>query len=205
MYDKKDIKVELATSEELYQGAMAVRKQVFVKEQQIPSRQEFDGNDHCAAHVVAYIQKRHRILPIGTMRIRFFSDFVKFERMAVTKNFRKTGVSEDIMLYGMRYAAEKGYRQVYGMCKKELLPRWQQCGYQEIADAPHVQQNGMELIPIKLELAKAQQQITITSAPELLTALEGHWFEDKTEPTHRKRTPLSGIMLKIKQLRNHSK
>ena len=155
MYDKKDITVELATS----------------------------GNDFCAARIVAYVKKGHRILPIGTMRVRFFSDFVKFERMAVTKNYRKTGISEDIMLYGMRYAAEKGYRQVYGMCKKELLPRWQQCGYQEIKDVPHVQQNGMELIPIKLELPVPSQNIKMTSAPELLTALEGHWFDEERKET----------------------
>lgn len=83
------IKVELATSEALYKGAMAIRKQVFVKEQRIPESKEFDGNDFCAAHVVAYVQKNNRRLPIGTMRIRFFSDFVKFERMAVIRNFRK--------------------------------------------------------------------------------------------------------------------
>ena len=47
------IKVELATSEALYKGAMAIRKQVFVKEQRIPESKEFDGNDFCAAHVVA--------------------------------------------------------------------------------------------------------------------------------------------------------
>lgn len=206
MYDKKDITVELATSEALYKGAMAVRKQVFVKEQKIPTSKEFDGNDYCAAHIVAYIKKRHRILPIGTMRVRFFSDFVKFERMAVTKNYRKTGISEDIMLYGMRYAAEKGYRQVYGMCKKELLPRWQQCGYQEIKDVPHVQQNGMELIPIKLELPVSTQNIKMTSAPELLTALEGHWFDEERKETPQKhQSPLTGIMLKIKKMRNKVK
>ena len=44
------IKVELATSEALYKGAMAIRKQVFVKEQRIPESKEFDGNDFCAAH-----------------------------------------------------------------------------------------------------------------------------------------------------------
>ena len=52
------IKVELATSEALYKGAMAIRKQVFVKEQRIPESKEFDGNDFCAAHVVAYVQKK---------------------------------------------------------------------------------------------------------------------------------------------------
>lgn len=166
------IKVELATSEALYKGAMAIRKQVFVKEQRIPESKEFDGNDFCAAHVVAYVQKNNRRLPIGTMRIRFFSDFVKFERMAVIRNFRKTNVAEDIMQYGLKYVAEKGYRQVYGMCKQELLPRWQQCGYHEIPGAERIEQNGMVLIPISLDLKENPQAIKMTSHPSLLTALE---------------------------------
>jgi len=117
MITDNDIKVELATSEELYKAVKAVRKQVFVKEQGIPEDKEFDGNDFCSAHVVAYIQKRHRKLPIGTMRIRFFSDFAKFERMAVTRNFRKTNVSENIMQYGFDYVAQKGYRHDEGFDK----------------------------------------------------------------------------------------
>ena len=189
------IKVELATSEALYKGAMAIRKQVFVKEQRIPESKEFDGNDFCAAHV----QKNNRRLPIGTMRIRFFSDFVKFERMAVIRNFRKTNVAEDIMQYGLKYVAEKGYRQVYGMCKQELLPRWQQCGYHEIPGAERIEQNGMVLIPISLDLKENPQAIKMTSHPSLLTALEGHWHEKMQEV--RKSSMMKAIFWKLKKIR----
>ena len=177
MITDNDIMVELVTSDELYKAAMAVRKQVFVKEIGIPKNDEFDGNDFCAAHVVAYIQKRHRKLPIGTMRIRFFSDFAKFERMAVTRNFRKTNVSEDIMQYGFNYVAQKGYRKVYGMCKKELLSRWQRSGYYEIAGAEKVVQNGMILIPICRDLPQDERALTMASHPSFLTAKEGHWYD----------------------------
>lgn len=193
------IKVELATSEALYKGAMAIRKQVFVKEQRIPESKEFDGNDFCAAHVVAYVQKNNRRLPIGTMRIRFFSDFVKFERMAVIRNFRKTKVAEDIMQYGLKYVAEKGYRQVYGMCKQELLPRWQQCGYHEIPGAERIEQNGMVLIPISLDLKENPQAIKMTLHPSLLTALEGHWHEKMQEV--RKSSMMKAIFWKLKKIR----
>ncbi len=196
---ENDIKIELATSEELFKDAMAVRKQVFVKELNIPAAKEFDGNDYCAAHVVAYIQKRHRRLPIGTMRIRFFSDFVKFERMAVTRNFRKTNVSEDIMQFGIHYASLKGYRQVYGMCKQELLPRWQQCGYHEVKGAEHVEQNGMILIPICMDLPENPHAIRITSHPTLLTALEGHWH-DKLQKI-REFSRFDAVLLKLRKLK----
>ena len=184
MNSENSIKIELATSEALYKGAMAIRKQVFVKEQQIPAEKEFDGNDFCAAHVVAYIQKRHRKLPIGTMRIRFFADFVMFERMAVTRHFRKTSVAEDIMSYGIKYVAEKGYRHIYGVCKQELLPRWEKCGYRHIQNADSVEQNGMTLVPISLTLEKNPQALTMMSNPTLLTAVEGQWYSDKSPTDH---------------------
>ena len=199
MITDNDIKVELATSEELYKAAKSIREQVFVKEQGIPKDKEFDGNDFCSAHVVAYIQKRHRKLPIGTMRIRFFSDFVKFERMAVTRNFRKTNVSEDIMQYGFNYVAQKGYRKIYGMCKQELLSRWKSCGYHEIEGADKIEQNGMTLIPICCDIPQNPRALTMVSEPSLLTAKEGHWYD----PPQKEKdfSKIETVLMKLKRLK----
>lgn len=111
------------------------------------------------------------------MRIRYFADFTKFERMAVLRGFRKTSVSSDIMNKGFEFVSRKGYRQVYGMCKKELLNRWRECGYERIEGAPVLRHNGMELIPIKRELPKDLKALHICSHPELLTAREDAWDE----------------------------
>lgn len=171
MTDKDDIVVTLV-DDALYDAAMAVRNQVFVNELKIPATKEFDGNDRCSAHVLAYMTKGDDIIPIGTMRIRFFAGFVKFERMAVVKEFRKTDVSDRIMHYGFDYVSAKGYRQVYGMCKHELLPRWQQCGYQPIEGAPLVEQNGMVLVPIMCPLSENSNALNICSSAELLNLPE---------------------------------
>ena len=199
MVANNDIKVELATSEDLYKAARAVRKQVFVKELGIQEDKEFDGNDFCSAHVVAYIQKRHRKLPIGTMRIRFFSDFVKFERMAVTRNFRKTSVAEDIMQYGFDYVSQKGYRKIYGMCKEELLARWQRCGYHEIDGADKIKQNGMTLVPICRNLPQNPRALTITSDSSLLIAKEGHWYDEPQEV--KKPSRIEDVWMKLKKIK----
>ena len=181
MLTDNDIKIDLVGSREMFESAMAVRKQVFVKEQGIPENNEFGRNDFCCAHVLAYIQKYHRKLPIGTMRIRFFGDCVKFERMAVIKNFRKTNVAENIMQYGFKYSALKGFRAVCGMCKKELLPRWEECGYKKMKDAKHVHINGMELIPICRDLESDPRALSMISDFYLLSAAEGHWYDAAQE------------------------
>ena len=202
MITDNDIKVELVTSEELYKLAKAVRKQVFVKEQGISEDKEFDGNDFCSAHVVAYIQKRHRKLPIGTMRVRFFSDFVKFERMAVTRNYRKTSVSEDIMQYGFNYVSQKGYHKIYGMCKQELLSRWQRCGYYEIEGAGKVEQNGMTLIPICCDIPKNPHALTMFSSPSLLTAKEGYWYDNPQKI--KELSKVETVFMKLKRLKHEN-
>lgn len=170
------IDIAIVRSDEDYEDMKNVRREVFVKEYNIPESLEFDGNDHSATHIIA----RRGDQPIGTMRVRYFSDFVKFERMAVIDEYRKMNgenIADLIMKKGMEFASQKGYRKIYGLCKKELLPRWQKCGYRPIEDVPNVQQNGMILIPIIRDLPKHPQSISFSSHPDLLNAVEDRWDE----------------------------
>ncbi len=185
MSNENDIIVKLVHLDEEYAAAMSVRRQVFVEEIGIPENREFDGNDHCAVHIIAYSKKSGNIKPIGTMRIRSFAGFVEFERMAVIKDYRKSNVSDAIMQYGFNYVSEKGYSFVCGRCKKELLPRWQECGYQRIPGSKPFEQNGMVLLPIYRVLPENPRAVKMKSPQEILTALEGHWFDEKTNKEHR--------------------
>lgn len=199
MITDNDIRVDLVGSREMFDDVMALRKHIFVKEQGIRKNLEFNRNDFCCAHIIAYVQKRHRKLPIGTMRVRFFGDGVIFERMAVTKNFRKTNVAEKIMQYGFKYAALKGFREVCGVCKKELLPRWKKCGYHEKKGAKHVHINGMELIPICRDLEPNPKALSMISDFHLLAAEEGHWY-DETQKV-QKPSRIDMVFMKLKRLK----
>ena len=200
MNTENDIKIELAAGE-LKEMALSVRKKVFIKEQKIPKNLEFNKNDDYAVHILAYIQKRHRKLPIGTMRIRLFADFAIFERMAVIHNFRKTNVAQKIMEYGFNYVSIKGYKKVRGMCKQELLNHWEQCGYKKIKDAKAIQHNGMTLIPIERQLPPNPQALNMASEASLLAAQEGHWF-DKNETSQQPLSKIDSIFLHLKKFRD---
>ena len=170
-----NITLTIVRSDEDFAGMKHIRREVFVKEQGIPEEKEFDGNDFCATHILASVDGK----PVGTMRIRYFSDFVKFERMAVLKDFRKTLVADKIMKKGFDFVSKKGYTSVYGVCKKELLNRWQKCGYAPIEGAPKVIQNGMVLIPIRRQLEKNENALQITTHPFILNAKEDCWAEEQ--------------------------
>jgi hypothetical protein len=69
----------------------AVRSAVYIGEQSCPYNEEFDGNDLAATHLLALVDNE----PAGCMRLRFFGDFAKLERLAVRREFRtsRTGFS----------------------------------------------------------------------------------------------------------------
>lgn len=168
---EKNIQIIIVHTDNEYEAMKTVRREVFVEEMGIPESKEFDGNDHTATHIVALSDGK----PVGTMRMRFFPNFAKFERMAVIKEFRKSDISDRIMNFGFEHCAEKGYTQIYGVCKKELLSRWKKSGYKRIKDAPEVDQNGMTLYPIMKELPENPEAVSMTSHPAILSAKEGDW------------------------------
>ncbi|MBP5615503.1 MAG: hypothetical protein J6X42_03010 [Alphaproteobacteria bacterium] len=172
MSDFVDIKI--VSSEEQFSDAMSVRRQVFVDEQKISADLEFDGNDFGATHILAYVDDE----PVGTMRIRYFKDFVKFERACVIKPFRKSNISELMMQTGLQFSAQKGYDLMYGMCKEELLSRWAQDNILPIEGAKEVSQNGMKLIPIAQQLPKAPYKIDRHTPFDVLLKKEGSWFDE---------------------------
>lgn len=198
-----NLETYVVSSDDQYKSAMSVRRQIFVEEQKISPDHEFDGNDHSATHILACVDGK----PVGTMRIRYFKDFVKFERMCVLPQYRKFDVSEQIMQKAFRFAAQKGYDKVYGVCKKELLHRWAQNGFQPIENAPTVVQNNMTLVPIMCVLPVEENRISLLTPSEVLNAPEGTWFEQKTssEPLCSDfRKNFQNLFAKVKHLKAES-
>lgn len=170
------LNIVIVSDSEAFAQAMNLRREIFVGECKLDEHVEFDGNDYCSTHILALDGNK----PIGTMRIRYFSDFVKMERMCVLKDYRKTDVAEQIMQKGMLFVAQKGYDKVYGICKKELLSRWKKDGFEVIPDAPCIEQKDYSLIPVWCKLQKPSSFITMQTSAEILNAKEGEWFNDKS-------------------------
>jgi predicted GNAT family N-acyltransferase len=191
---EENVDIKIVTTDTEYAQAMDLRRQVFVCEQHIPEELEFDGNDHSSTHVMALSAGK----PVGVMRIRYFNGFVKFERMCVLPAYRKTDVSEQIMRKAMKFSAQKGYDKVYGVCKKELLHRWQRDGFDTIAGVEPTIQNGMTLLPIIGPLPKTDEMISINTDPMILNKQEGEWFSGCQNEDNERR------LLKLEAMRKRA-
>lgn len=192
------LNIVIVSNDSEFAQAMGIRRSVFVDECKLDEKKEFDGNDYCATHILALDGDT----PVGTMRIRYFNGFVKMERMCVVKDYRKTDASEQIMQKGMDFVAQKGYEKVYGVCKKELLSRWQKNGFEVIPDTPLIEQNGQTLIPIFCNLEKRQDVLTMQTSAEVLNAKEGTWFDDKSAQNQSSR--LKKLTEKVKLIKEEN-
>ena len=88
--------------------AYAIRRRVFIEEQQVPEEIELDADDALAFHALATVGDD----AIGCGRMLDHGDGeVKIGRMAVMPQFRGTGVGREILRFLMDRARARGLRK----------------------------------------------------------------------------------------------
>ncbi|MCA8902136.1 MAG: N-acetyltransferase [Hyphomonas sp.] len=100
--------------------AASVRAAVFMSEQACPYEEEFDGNDLCGSHFLLFDRGR----PVGTLRIRWFAEFAKLERIALLPCERGRMGLRVLLAEAFEVVARKGYRRMLGQIQARLWPVW---------------------------------------------------------------------------------
>jgi predicted GNAT family N-acyltransferase len=88
------LKVEKVQSDEALAHCFAIRKTVFVVEQQVPEDEEYDEFEATSHHFLASLDGK----PVGTARFRKTDKGIKLERFAVLKEARKSGVGSALLI-----------------------------------------------------------------------------------------------------------
>ena len=166
-----DIRIKIAHSSVEVEHARAVRAAVFIAEQNCPYAEEFDGNDHTATHVVAYVDGE----PAATLRLRYFGTFVKIERLAVIRRFRGQSVADEIAKFAIDFLARKGFRTGYGHPQLRILPFWERHGFHLIKDIERFSFSDHEYLAVDGDLPARDDAITVYSDPMLIVRPEGEW------------------------------
>jgi predicted GNAT family N-acyltransferase len=90
------------------QRAYAIRRRVFIEEQHVPEEIEMDADDGHAFHALAILDG----VAVGCGRMLEHGDSeVKIGRMAVLREFRKTGVGAHILRFLIDRARARGLRK----------------------------------------------------------------------------------------------
>ena len=111
--------------------AFAVRRAVFIEEQDVPEELELDGNDEAATQFVTYDDGR----PVGTARLREDDETtVKAERVAVLSDERSRGIGRRLMEAVEAHTVDAGYEAVVLHAQVPVVGFYEKLGYATTSD-----------------------------------------------------------------------
>ena len=114
----------------LANAAFALRREVFVIEQQIPEAEEFDADDLTATHLVAIAAGN----VVGTLRIISAPEHVKLGRVVVAQLWRGQGISTRLLRHAMDLARDKGETRFYLTAQHDKLAVYEKLGFVAIGE-----------------------------------------------------------------------
>jgi len=121
------LEIKVTETEEEFQETLAIRREVFVEEQNVPENEEIDEYESISTHIIAYESGK----PVGCARIRKVNDKLKLERIAVKKEARGKGFGKDIVKFMIDEAKKQNPKEIYMNAQYYLLTFYKSLGFQE--------------------------------------------------------------------------
>lgn len=162
------------------QKVFALRAAVYMAEQDCPYEEEYDGNDFAGAtHILAERDGE----PVGCLRIRWFNDFAKIERVAVRKSGRSGRAARLMMELAIETLRRKGYRRLLGQVQEHLLPYWRRYGLVHREHRGRFVFSERAYVEVEGRFEPHPKAVTMESPPLVIDRPEGDW--DRPGPLDR--------------------
>lgn len=121
------------TEEQDLQKVFEIRKEIFVKEQEVAEEEEFDVFDSLDAgcdHILVYYDNQ----PVGTGRVRAVNGVGKLERICILKPYRQYGLGKIIVQFLEDIVQEHGLTRakLHGQTHAEGF--YHKLGYETASD-----------------------------------------------------------------------
>ncbi len=133
----------------------------------------FDGNDFSSTHLLGYVDGE----PVGTIRIRYFADFTRIERLTVRPTHRKSRIAFRLAKASFAWSSDKGYRTLTGVAREELVPFWSMLGFRLTEGKDPIFIYGLPHYDMTLKIDPPPTAITAATDTMVLLRPEGRWRE----------------------------
>jgi predicted GNAT family N-acyltransferase len=168
---RNDLSVEIVRDLADFMKVVAIRSSVFLAEQDCPYEEEFDNNDLSSLHLIAYLRGQ----PVATLRVRWFANFAKIERVCVMKHVRGGAVVKLMIETAVDVISRKGYTVAIGYIQKRLAPFWKQLGFLPREGRSDFRFSDYEYVECQRILPVRADAITIDADPYMVMRPEGEW------------------------------
>lgn len=168
-----NVSIRVAASMTDLMQVVAIRAAAFLAEQDCPYAEEFEGNDFCALHLIGAVHDE----PAACLRVRFFADFAKLERLAVRREFRKSRLAFEIVHAAIKLSRRKGYTRLYGHAQDRLVPFWRRFGGEPMKGRPPLKFSDYAYTEMMMVTERDPEALSLNSDPYVLIRPEGSWDE----------------------------
>ena len=118
-----EIKINIVTTDQDYRDCLYIRNKVFIEEQNINKKLEYDDKKVSAIYIVAKIN----LIAIGTARYRSTKIGMKLERFAVLKEYRGLGVGKSLVSFLIKIL--KSEKNLYLNSQKKVAGFYEKLGF----------------------------------------------------------------------------
>lgn len=141
------IEVRAAHHEREVRAAIALRQSIFVDEQGVDAREDHDGRDGQATHLVALRDGT----VVGTCRLLADGEVIKLGRMAVAASLRRRGIAGRLLAEGERWARGRGAARIVLHAQLYARALYATAGYRTVG--PTFMEAGIEHVRMERSLA----------------------------------------------------
>lgn len=127
---QKAVRIKVVAGFDELHKALAIRAACFLGKPGWTYAHTFDSNDQTATHLLAEIDGE----PVGTIRIRWFCDFARIERVAILPQSGNLAVLRGLAQKALRLCRSKGYRLATGLTYPRLVNFWRRQGGETCGD-----------------------------------------------------------------------
>lgn len=127
------LQVEKITRNDQLKSAYWIREQVFVLEQEVDPKAEYDEFESVSKHFIACLDNK----PVGTARWRVTPNGVKLERFAVLKEGRGKGVGQALVsavLEDINDNPDLKEKKKYLHAQLTAVPLYLKFGFEKVGD-----------------------------------------------------------------------
>ena len=168
--DLKKLGVKVAHTVHELMVAASIRGAAYVGERMLPVYDDMDGNDLSATHLIGYVGDE----PAGCIRIRYFADFVKLERLALIPQHRGHLASK-LARAAIAFAQMKGYSRFYGQASFPYIKLWKHLGFTQRSEEGLTHVTDEVYYEIDLVTDRPTEHLTPHSGGLVLVRREGQW------------------------------
>jgi predicted GNAT family N-acyltransferase len=171
-HNRADISVRVVRSLDDLQRVATLRALTYMAEQDCPYEEEFDGNDLCALHLLAFEGRE----PVATLRLRFFDGFCKIERVCIERRRRGGVILTHLMAHAFEIITRKGYRRALAHIQSRLEDMWLHFMTCRVIDREKsFTFSDCSYLTLEITLPEHPQAIRFDSDPYVMLRPEGEW------------------------------